>query len=1095
MKTISIVNDCPKRAIQICCVLFVVILCSVMPLYAQTLQVKGRVVQASDKQSVPGVSILVKGTNVGTLSDADGRYELGVPAGGVLVFSSVGFSTQEIAPGSRTELNVEFSEDSKALSEVVVTALGIKKESRTVGYTTQDVAGSELVKARESNPINSLTGKIAGLTVGISSEMLARPQLVLRGNTDVLFVVDGVPINSDTWNISPDDIETYTVLKGPNAAALYGFRGQNGAILITTKKGSKDKRGFSIELNSSTMLDKGFVALPQVQNEYGAGSNYKYKFGDGPYDEGGTDRRPNVWGPRFEGQGVAQYDSPIGADGKRTLTPWIARGANNFQNFMQTGVLTNNNIAISSSGEKSDMRMSLSHTFQKGTSPNTQLQSVNFNLSAGYDFSSKIRLEGNINFNRQFTPNFPDVSYGPNSYTYMFMVYGSAHWDQADMRDYYKTPGKPGVQQYFQEYGRNNNPYFMAHEWLRGHYKNDVYGFAKLNYKVNDFISLSARTQITTWNLLRTEKLPTSMIIYGRDLKQGDYREDRRNLFENNTDVLATLNKNITPDINVSAVVGGNIRSFNYNSSYASTDYLIVPGVYNLSNSKNPKLAYNFQSDMSVLSAYYSADFSYKNLLTLSTTGRVDKLSTLPKGNKSYFYPSVSASTVVSDYINMPQVISFAKLRASYANVKGGLTNSTIGAAYLPSGQARPLEYGSEYYTSYDGPSYANQNTYTIKNLYNNTPSADYTGNLANSSLHAYSVESYEAGIDMKFLRNRLSLDVTYFQNDNGPRIFQLGVDPATGHTSRNINGLVTRKKGLEISLSGTPIKTANGLNWTVMANYSSYQERIKEIYEGANQILLKDHYYQIGDRLDEIYAYQLVRDREGNVIHNSGGLPLTSPTGTTYKQFAGHSNSKFVWGINNRFSYKALSLSFQFDGRVGGKILDEVWKDGYQSGRGADLTKGAFGEARMKEWEGVKTSNVLTGAYVGQGVMLTGGSPAFGENGQITNYDELEFAPNTKAVRVQSYALELYNLSTPFYISRSYLKLREVVIGYSIPARILGNSFVKGASVSLIGRNLLYFAARKDIDLDQYPSADIVNPPLQSPSTRKFGINLNVTF
>ena len=399
---------------------------------AQELVVNGKVTEKNGAPT-PGVSILLKGTNRGTTTDANGAYKLAIPNNkATLVFRYIGFATQEVITGNRTTLDVILLDETQQLNEIVVTALGIKKEIRTLGYSTQEVKGSDLVKAREPNTINSLVGKIAGLTVGPSAELLGRPQVVLRGKSEILFVVDGVPVNSDTWNLSADDIETYTILKGANAAALYGFRGQNGAILITTKRGTKDKRGFSVEFNSSTMADATYLTLPTNQAEYEPGSSYNYRFGDGSYDDagtGGTDRRPNVWSPRFEGQDVRQYNSPIGTDGKRIGTQFLAKGVDNYQKFMETGILSTNNISIASSNEKSDIRISLSHSYQKGIAPNTGLNITNFNISAGQNFSSKLRLEGNLNFNRQYTPNIPDVSYGPNSYTYLFKVYGPQHYD------------------------------------------------------------------------------------------------------------------------------------------------------------------------------------------------------------------------------------------------------------------------------------------------------------------------------------------------------------------------------------------------------------------------------------------------------------------------------------------------------------------------------------------------------------------------------------------------------------------------------------------------------------------------------------------
>ena len=340
--------------------------------------VTGRVTSGEDQNPIPGVNIVVKSTTIGTITDADGRYRISVnSADDVLVFSFVGFVSQEVPLGGRSSVDVALATDTKQLTEVVVTALGIEKDVAKLGYSTQKVVGADLVKAREPNPLNSLVGKVAGLTVGASSEMLGRPQLVLRGETDVLIVVDGVPVVSDTWNISPDDIDSYTVLKGPNAAALYGFRGKNGAILISTKKGTKDKRGFAIEVNSSTMVDKGFLTIPKVQDEYGGGEYNTYRFGDDQFGQvGGYNQNDyDVWGPRLNGQLISQYDSPVDpVTGIRSATPYIPRGKDNLHRFLQTGVLSTNNISISASTDKYDIRASVSHSYQKGIVPTTRLE-------------------------------------------------------------------------------------------------------------------------------------------------------------------------------------------------------------------------------------------------------------------------------------------------------------------------------------------------------------------------------------------------------------------------------------------------------------------------------------------------------------------------------------------------------------------------------------------------------------------------------------------------------------------------------------------------------------------------------------------------
>ncbi|MBC7891780.1 MAG: carboxypeptidase-like regulatory domain-containing protein, partial [Sphingobacteriaceae bacterium] len=497
---------------------------------AQDRTVQGTVTAADDNQTLAGVAIRAKGTTRGTVTDATGTYRLSVGPNETLVFSFIGYATLEMPVGTQTTLNVSLKTDATQLNEfVVTTALGIKKDIRNNGTTIQQLDGAAVVKAREPNPINSLVGKVAGLTIGASAEMLRRPSVLLRGNSDVLYVIDGVPINSDTWNLSPDDIETYSVLKGASASALYGFRGKNGAILITTKRGTKDKRGFSVDVNTSQMFDNGFLAIPNVQDEYGPGDHGVYAFVDG---RGGglNDGDYDIWGPRFDPTGqtlIPQYDSPIvegknftttfangsSFTGNRQPTPWTARGKDNLRRFLQTGILSTNNIAISSSGEKYDLRFSLSHNYQRGIVPNTKLNSTTFKISSGYNFTPKLRFEADIQANRQYTPNIPDVNYGPNSLIYNVNIWGGADWDIDELKNYWQ-PGKEGTQQIYAEYQRYNNPWFTVKEWLRGHYKTDVIGQTSLRYSIAPGLDATLRTQVSTWNLLRTEKFPFSATSY-----------------------------------------------------------------------------------------------------------------------------------------------------------------------------------------------------------------------------------------------------------------------------------------------------------------------------------------------------------------------------------------------------------------------------------------------------------------------------------------------------------------------------------------------------------------------------------------------------
>ena len=1077
--------------------------------FSQDKIISGRVT-TKNGIGISGATVEAVSSKRNAITDSVGNFKISVSNGdNVVVISSLGFLTQRYSLNTK---NFEFilQEDTKVLGDVIVTAYGIRKEAKRLGYAVQEIKGSELTKSRDANPINSLAGKIAGLSVGASAEMLGRPELVLRGSKDLLFVVDGSPINTDTWNISPDDIESYTVLKGTNASAIYGFRGVNGAIVITTKKGTKDKRGWSVEVNSSAVIEKGFLAVPEAQTEYGRGKAFAYDYGNRLYDN--SQRLPE-WGPHFDGQLVRQFDSPFDiVTGIRIATPWTARGKDNFEKFMEAGVINTNNIALSAATDRSDIRISISNMNQKGMAPNTKLNSYTFALNAGYNISDKLRLEASLNYNKQYSPNIPDVNYGPNSYIYMFKVYGSSDYNIDDLKDIYKGP--QGVQDlipYAQEYGRENSAWFMAKKWLRSHDKSDINGYVKATYKFNKELNLNFRSQISTWNQTRTEQVPagtnlntyTPWYYFGW---YGDYHEDRRNLFENNTDLTINFDKKIG-NWSITALGGGSERSFSYNSFWGTTKALAIPNLYALSNSKDPALSYTWGSKMQVYSAFYSMDFTYKKLFTLSHTGRVDNLSTLPSGSNTFYYPSVSLSSVISDYTKLPSVISFLKVRGSFAQVKGGLTQSAVASAFTQitglSTNSGLLGYGTDLYSSYDGPSYTNQNSYGIQSYYNGLPSVNFSSTIANPTLKPFNRTSYEGGLEMKFLKNRIGFDFTYFTSLNGPQIYALGVAPSTGYSAANVNGITSQKKGFEFSLSGSPIRNANGLSWDVTFNYATFKETLKDIYGSESILSINGHNYQKGDRLDAFYGSGFVRDGSNNIVY-SGGTPLSAPSDINNRKFLGFMNPDYTFGISNRFSWKNLSLGFQFDGRIGGVIWDEVYKDGMNGGTSIESATGAFGAARLAEWQTTSSGTVApTAKYIASGVKIVSGTPAY-SGGQITNLNALTFAPNDVASTVQNFISgSLINTQEYWMVDRSFVKLREVTITYAVPASLLAKSkLFKTASFSLVGRNLLYWASRKDIDLDQYPSGyndsdrSLNNGGvLQSATARRFGFNINLTF
>lgn len=1062
------------------------------------------------KQPLPGVSVVIKGTTKGTVTDINGKFTLSAEKGQVLTVKFLGFVPQEITVSDEANYAVALVLDTKNLREVTVTGLGISKETRTIGYATQTVKGEDLTTARDPNPINGLIGKVAGLQIGATSEILGIPNVTIRGGTVSLYVVDGLPFNSDTFDLSPDDIDTYTVLKGPAAAALYGSRAQNGAILITTKKGNKNKKGVTVDINSSTVINTGFVAFPRVQHSFGPGENTFYEFVDGKGGApGGVDSDYDIWGPYFGGQLIPQYDSPV-VNGVRQGTPWTARGANNLANFLRTGFQTNNNIAVSENGDNYNVRISASQEHQNSYIPYQYLDIGNANVYASFNPNPRLKLEASIDFNRQSTDDFPDVQYGPNSIIYNLAIWTGADWsvNAPDIKAIWQ-PGKVNVQSEFEEYTRYHNPYLLTEIWTRGHYKNDIYGYLAGTYKIDNNLNVNLKSQVDTYNLLRTEDLPYSAHPYGREGNMGDYREDRRDLYDNNT--LLTVNYNYTIDkfLNLSGLVGSNLRTFKYNSSWVSTNYLNVPAVYSFSNSENALQATSFNSAQLQLSEFASMDASFGKYATLSATIRNEYSSAFQQPT-TYLYPSFSAATVISDYVRLPDFISFLKGRFSYANIRSDATSPTIGPApfssitafggsYGPSLFDNPLGYGSTYNSPYNGPSYALNSSYSTAKPYNSQTAGAGPDNLYASGIKTSTRVNYEEGFDIKFLQNRLGFSATTFQYIDGPQILANAISSATGYTTEYINALKTKTTGYEFSLTGTPVKDLGGFGWDVLANVATYKQIYNQLPPNQGTY---NTFYHVGSRTDLLYGSAFVRNPQGTIIFGSNGEALVNPVA----QNLGHTTPDFNWSLYNKVHYKSLSFSFQFDGAVGGVISDYVHNKTVRGGSNALTATGALGAARYQDWlafpyNGLPTANPnYTGSYIAPGVQISNGvAPNFNSaNGAVTNYSALQYAPNSTKVFVQEFASEYYNVTEANLASKTYAKLREVTIDYSLPKKWLEHTFISKASASLYGRNLLYFvknAEFKDVDMDQYVNSTATSTALQSPSVRSYGLNIKLSF
>jgi TonB-linked SusC/RagA family outer membrane protein len=1073
--------------------------------------ITGHVLSRNDQSPVPGVSVTIKGTRIGTSTSVDGSFSIKAKSGDVLVISGIGVVTTE-QPVNEDDMTISVAADARELNQVVVTATGIKKEARRLGYALQTINATNLTQAREADPVNALKGQAAGLEININSEIGRPAGVIMRGENGVndqpIFVVDGVPISTDTYNLNADDIENFTVLKGPNAAALYGFQGKNGAIVITTKKGAKAKGKPVITFNTSDQVNAGFIALPKYNDTYGPGDNGKYAFGGGGSSSasyfgagavgvGVNDYDYDVWGPQFRGQLLPQYDGTYTAnqtytttfaDGKTYTghvapTPWVARGKDNLKKFIQAGELTVNSISLSSSTDKTDVRLSFADTWQRGIVPNTQLNNGNFTANVTQRFNDKLSLSTYFNFSRQSSPNVPDVNYGPNSIIYNIIIWGGADWsvNSPNIRNYWQ-PGKVGVEQNYEEYYRYNNPWFMSYEWLRGHYQNNEYGYASLNYKASENLDFQFRPSFTAYDMFNSEKLPYSAGVYGRPLRQGDYREDRRQLFDNNEDLQVRYHKNqIAGFLDLSAVGGGTVRNFSFNSNFESTNYLNTPGIYAFSNSQGALTGSSFNSKMLVLSAYYSVDLGYKSYITANVTGRVDKSSTLPSNANSYYYPSFNLATVVSEYVHLPEVISFLKVRGSYAESKSGGTQPL----FTPNVSATPAGgYGYTWTSPYNGPSYQFSPSYTLTPTYTGANSARYTDQTISPNISTEDRKATEVGLDIRFLKNRIGLDLTHYRYWN-KLIPSQGTSNASGYSTYLTNGNVYTNNGWEATVNGRAIVNPHGLNWDITANFFSF---VKKWVNNSNP----DNYEKNGQRTDLVYGNGFVRTPDGKMVIDpkSGDYVRFSDLGSPAQKIFGHSDPDWQWGVINTFSYNNFSLRFQFDGIVGGVVNDYVRQKTLQGGRHIEAATGALGAARPSDEANVP-------AYTGDGVNLTGGAIQLDPiTGVITNYKSLGVTTNTSKSLVQPFVYQASSISDLTTIKKTYVKLRELTLTYKVPPRAFGkNSIVSNASVSLVGRNLLYFFPNKykDLDVDQYTQDS--GSGLQTPTTRSYGININFSF
>jgi len=1010
--------------------------------------VKGHVTD-NQKLGIPGVSVLIKGSKTGTITNQNGDFSIKTDNGDVLLFTSIGYSVKEVLVTDAESYAVELTENAKALSEVVVTALGIKKEKAKLGYAVQEVQGESLVKAREPNIINSLTGRVAGLNIQNSTDLFQDPGISLRGRKP-LIVIDGIPDQSaDLYKVNADDIESLSILKGAGASALYGSIGQNGAIMITTKRGKG--KDLSIDFNTSTQVQPSFIRIPKVQTEYGAGFKGKYTYVDG--SGGGAEGSGWIWGPKLDQADpttasgffeTPQFNSPVDpVTGKLVPLPFVSRGKNNVKDFFQTGVISSNNISITQSSDKGAFRASASHIYQRGIVPNTDLNNSSLSLSGNYKLSEAFSVDARLNYNRQFTENFPETGYGPTNYLYNLVLWTGADVSVEDLRNYW-IPGKEGLQQRNYNTSYYNNPYFQAYEYLRGYNKDNTFGSLNLNYKISPALNIQFRNGINSYGLNRTYKEPKSYIGYGNK-SRGQFTVATGNYIDLATDLIADYNHTFSDKIKLHAQLGGS--NYYRNNKYGSTntDGLTIPGFYNLSNSANPIQGTNFVEERRTSSVYGVVDLEFLNGIYLSATGRNDIISTLPTANNSFFYPSLSSSVVVSQLTKLPNWISYLKARGSWSRVSSAtLNDNDYTYSYLPS---------------------FNKGT-----IWNNIPSLTFGDALLNSNLNPQTSDSWEIGLDTRFLKNRLSIEATYYQTRDFNNIVSIPVSITTAYNSQLANGNVYQRRGIELVVSGTPVKSTN-FEWNVSANFSQYRRYLKEIYGGAETL----NFLRVGDRMDRIFTSVYQTSNQGQIIYGSNGFPLND----TFSRYIGNQDPDWTYGIENTFNFKSFSLKFLVDGRIGGMMYSTTNQKMWWGG----TNPGTLNQYRVDANNGLST-------FIGDGVVVVSGQATYDPNGNIIS-DTRVYAPNTKAVNYIDYMTNTSNgaYNNYNYFSQTFLKLREVTIGWTVPNKLLGKSFVKGINVSLVGRNLLLLSKMPNVDPD--PAVD----NLQTPSTRSFGFNANIKF
>lgn len=1012
------------------------------------------IVTDTDGNSIPYVNIVLSGTLTGSTTNENGMYSIDVPSlSGAIEFSVLGYQSKLVPINNRNTINVTLEDSSEILDEVVLTALGFKRETKELGYVVQSLDAKGVTEVKSVNFLDNLSGKLAGVTinqgatgVGSSSKITIRGEASFSNNNP-LFIVDGVPINNNSvfnftneaaagfqeidfgngaMEVNPDDIEEVSVLKGPSAAALYGTRASNGVIIIETKSG-KNTKGLGVSYNTSFFVDSAFQ-LPDFQNEYGQGNSGEFAFVDG-LGGGTNDLITYSWGPRLDvGNLIPQYDSPVTlADGSVVrggdtalyssipITPTeFKSNPDNLKNFYETGTTLINNIAISSGFDKGNYRLSFTDLRSESIIPGVNLDRQTINTRLNFLPIDKLRINSSISYINSNSDNRPSNGYGSENVNYSLVAWGPRSLNINNLKNYWQ-PGLEGVQQYSFNYTYFDNPYFILYENRNSFNRDRVFGNISATYDITDYITVSFRTGMDYSSELRQLRRAYS----SNRFKNGGYAEHDVFFREVNTDFLLNY-ANQFNDISFDISLGGNRLDQKAFTSQSQTTSLAQPGIFRLSNAASPVEVFEFESNKRINSFYGLAKFGYKDFLFLDITGRNDWSSALATpfsvDNTSFFYPSVSSSFILSEVVDLPKTISFAKLRASWAQV-GNDTNP-----------------------------YQTTGAFVAQTPYNGQPTFSNSNIIANPNLQPERTSSFEVGADIRLFGDQFRFDVSYYNALTKDQIISLPIGISSGYTQQVVNGGEVRSKGLEIILGISPVLSEN-LKWNSTLNFSTNRSTVESlpqedgrltlaysrIYDSQNQTV----FFQVeeGGRVGDMYGTGYLKNDNGEFILTEEGRYI--PNNDLQK--LGNYNPDFMLGFNNQFNYKNWNLGFLFDWRQGGIIVSRTKALGNVGGQ--------LAETAFRPESGI----------VPAGVVNTGTE----ENPVYTT--------NTVAVSAESYYRQYYdrNHEENNTYDASFLKLRQLSIGYTFDNLSLFNQDAT-LNVSLIGKNLFAITENPHFDPEQ---------------------------